>query len=212
MLASWKRRGGTRAGDCPGMGPCHTRSRSGLHGTPKELQIPQQGCEVGRGFISALTVHGMRGNQGAPSGAPCDGFSGLRQGTLQNSWPGVVLVCVDRGCLPLRAPGACMPRIGRIGSGPVCRHCRAVTQTPLETGGPRAWGVQTRKAVTPTPLGAGGPQAWCADVQVCYPHAPGDRGALGPGVCRRTGLSPAHPQGQGPGRGATGRPSPNWQM
>ena len=181
-------------------------------GPPRSSRSPSRGCEVGRGFISALTVHGTRGNQGAPSGAPCDGFSGRRQGTLRNSWPGVVLVCVDRGCLPLRAPGACMPRIGRIGSGPVCRHCRAVTQTPLETGGPRAWGVQTRKAVTPIPLGAGGPQAWCADVQVCYPHAPGDRGALGPGVCRRTGLSPAHPQGQGPGRGATGRPSPNWQM
>ena len=139
-------------------------------GPPRSSRSPSRGCEVGRGFISALTVHGPRGNQGAPSGAPCDGFSGQRQGTLRNSWPGVVLVCVDTGCLPLRAPGACRPRIGRIGSGPVYRHCRAVTQTRPETGGPRAWGVQTHRSVTPTPPGTGGPRAW--GVQTRRPVTP----------------------------------------
>ena len=43
-----------------------------------------------------------------------------------------------RGRLPLRAPGACRPRMGRIASGPAFRHCRVVTRTPPGTGEPRA--------------------------------------------------------------------------
>lgn len=148
-------------------------------GSPRSSRCPSRGCEAGRSFISALTVHGTGRNQGAPSRAPCDGFSGQRQGTLRNSWPGVVLVCVDRGCLPLWAPGACRPRIGRLPRARCANTAGLLPRHPLRQGGLGAWGVQTRRAVTPTPPGTGGPQAWCADTQGCHPHTPRARGQGG---------------------------------